>query len=154
MHSLQLLSQNLRRISKLYSRLLSCEIPVFESDACFAAILILSAQKAPVTQNKLAELLKVDKSRIVHLLLTLNKAQLVDIEVNPDDRRQHYVSLSARGREMAPLISQKVMHIDQLSKNGISNHDLSLFYEVTQKIEQNLAACIDEKSLKSLSPNV
>jgi len=145
MHSLQLLSQNLRLISKLYARLLSLEVPALDSQAHFSAMLALAEQATPITQNQLAEILKIDKSRGAFVVLALLKANLIEIEVNSADRREHLVRLSAGGIDMAKVILEKVKYIDDLSKTGISPNDLALFYNVSQKIERNLTANIGKK---------
>ena len=91
-----------------------------------------------MTQNKLAELLQIDKSRTAVIVFDLEKRGLVQIKINPDDRRQHYVSLSSTALTSIPNIELSIEKINQLAEAGIEQQKLSTFFEVSEMIQQNL----------------
>jgi DNA-binding MarR family transcriptional regulator len=138
MKSVQLISHGLRRINYLYNKKLSKELSAFELDHHFEVLLVLATQEKPVTQNKLAELLQIDKSRTAVIVFDLEKRGLVQIKINPDDRRQHYVSLSSSALTSIPHIEVSIEKINQLAEAGIEQQKLSTFFEVSEMIQQNL----------------
>jgi len=138
MEQVQLLSRNLRRVKQLYNRILLRELAVHGLDAHFEALLALSEQEKHVTQNNLAELLQMDKSRIVSIVYDLGKRHLILIKTNPADRREHYITLSAKGREAIPVIESIIKKVNEMANMGLSDEKLSAFFEVSALMHQNL----------------
>ena len=138
MKSVQLISQRLKKINHLYTKMISRELSPFELDHHFEVLLALAAQEKPVTQNKLAELLQIDKSRTAVIVFELEKRGLVQININPGDRRQHYVSLSASAVNSLPHIEISIEKVNQLAGAGIERQKLLTFFEVSEMIQQNL----------------
>jgi DNA-binding MarR family transcriptional regulator len=138
MKSVQLISHGLRRINHLYNKMLTKELSAFELDHHFEVLLVLATQKKPITQNKLAELLQIDKSRTAVIVFDLEKRGLIQIKINPDDRRQHYVSLSPSAITSIPHIQISIERINQLAEAGIEEQKLNTFFEVSEMIQQNL----------------
>jgi len=124
----------------LYSKMLSKELSAFKLDHHFEALLVLATQEKPVTQNKLAALLQIDKSRTAVIVFDLEKRGLIEIKVNPNDRRQHYVSLSSTALISIPHIEITIEKINQLAEAGIEQQKLSTFYEVSEMMQKNLIA--------------
>jgi DNA-binding MarR family transcriptional regulator len=118
--------------------MISKELSALELDHHFEVLLTLATQEKPVTQNKLAELLQIDKSRTAVIVFELEKRGLVQININPDDRRQHYVSLSPSAVNSIPHIEISVEKINQLAEAGIERQKLMTFFEVSEMIQQNL----------------
>jgi len=140
MSTVQLISQSLKKINYLYSKMLSKELSAFKLDHHFEALLVLATQEKPVTQNRLAELLQIDKSRTAVIVFDLEKRGLIEIKVNPNDRRQHYVSLSPTALTSIPHIEITIEKINQLAEAGIEQQKLSTFYEVSEMMQRNLVA--------------
>ncbi|MDP9081432.1 MAG: MarR family transcriptional regulator [Bacteroidota bacterium] len=138
MKSVQLISQRLKRINHLYTKMISKELSAFELEHHFEVLLALASQEKPVTQNKLAELLQVDKSRMAVIVFELEKRGMMQISVNPNDRREHYVSLSPSAINSIPHIELSVEKINQLAEAGIERQKLMTFFEVSEMIQQNL----------------
>ncbi|MCR8560110.1 MarR family transcriptional regulator [Mucilaginibacter sp. BJC16-A38] len=138
MKSVQLISQRLKRINHLYTKMISKELSAFELEHHFEVLLALASQEKPVTQNKLAELLQVDKSRMAVIVFELEKRGMMQISVNPNDRREHYVSLSPSAVTSIPHIELSVEKINQLAEAGIERQKLMTFFEVSEMIQQNL----------------
>jgi DNA-binding MarR family transcriptional regulator len=61
-------------------------------------ILDLLADRGPVAQRELAELMGIDHSVLVNLLNPLEAARLIKRERDTADRRRHVVSIAAAGR--------------------------------------------------------
>ena len=61
-------------------------------------ILDLLADRGPTGQRELAELMGIDHSVLVNLLNPLESERLIKRERDTDDRRRHYVKISAAGQ--------------------------------------------------------
>ncbi|XHR96185.1 MarR family winged helix-turn-helix transcriptional regulator [Mucilaginibacter sp. UC70_90] len=91
MENIHLLSQNLRLINYFYTRSLAKELSAMKVGYHFEVLLILARQEQPLTQNQLAELLHIDKSRVANIVSSLQEKKLVTVKTNPADRRQHHI---------------------------------------------------------------
>ena len=138
MKNAQLLSQNLRLINYLYMKNITRKLSAINADHHFEVLLILSAQNEPVTQNKLARLLHINKSRVANIVFELEEKKLINVQTNPADRRQHYVSLSADALRFIPYIETNVQAVNELTNKGISEEKLNIFFEVAETMAQNL----------------
>jgi DNA-binding MarR family transcriptional regulator len=138
MEHVQLLSRNLRKVKQLYNKLLLRELAAHDLDQHYEALLILAEQDKPITQNMLAELLQMDKSRIVSIVYALGKKKLIISKTNPADRREHYISLSAKARAAIPVIESVIRKVNELANAGLTDEKLSTFFEVSAMMHQNL----------------
>ncbi|MDB5032043.1 MarR family transcriptional regulator [Mucilaginibacter sp.] len=138
MKNVQLISRNLRQIDHLYTKKLTSEFSSIQVNNHYEVLLVLAKQKEPIMQNQLAELLQIDKSRMVNVLFYLEEKNLVIIKRNPADRRQHYVYLSPDALVSIPYIETKIQQINDLAERGISEEKLNIFFEVSENIRQNL----------------
>lgn len=109
-----------------------------ELDQHFEVLLMLATQDEPLTQNKLASLLQIDKSRMANTVFYLEQRKMVYTERNPADRREHYVYLSSSARPSVQQIMYTIEKINQLAEAGIAHEKLSTFFEVSEMIQQNL----------------
>jgi len=138
MKNTELLSQNLRLINYLYTRSLARELSSIQVNHHFEVLLTLAKQQEPITQNQLAELLHIDKSRVANIIFSMKESKIVVVKTNPADRRQHLISLSTNALKSIPYVEQKVMEINELANTGISEEKLVVFTEVAEAIMQNL----------------
>jgi DNA-binding MarR family transcriptional regulator len=138
MERVQVLSRNLRQINNLYTKILSKELSPLHLDHHFEVLLMLAVQEQPITQNKLAALMQIDKSRMANIIYDLEQKDLVYVQRNPEDRRQHYVYLSTNAKTSIPFIEQVVNKINEFAKAGITQEKLLAFFEVSEQIQQNL----------------
>jgi DNA-binding MarR family transcriptional regulator len=84
-----------RRVSQLYdSALEPCGLRTTQR-----AILSHIARSGMPSLGELAEALVMDRGALTHNLKPLEREGLVEINVDPDDRRNRQVELTARGRK-------------------------------------------------------
>jgi DNA-binding MarR family transcriptional regulator len=114
------------------------ELSPFELDHHFEALLTLAVEEKQITQNRLSELLQIDKSRTAVIVFDLEKRGLVQISINPHDRRQHYLSLSPLALSSIPHIELSIEKINELAEAGIEQQKLMTFFEVSEMIQHNL----------------
>ena len=83
-----------RRISQLYDTALAPSgLKVTQR-----AILVQISRSEPTTVGALAEALVMDSGALAHTLKPLERDRLVTIEIDPDDRRNRRITLTAKGR--------------------------------------------------------
>lgn len=138
MKNTELLSQNLRLINYFYTRNLARELSSVRLNHHFEVLLTLAKQQAPITQNQLAELLHIDKSRVAHIIFSMEESEIVIVKTNPADKRQHLISLSPHALKSVPYVEMKVREVNEMAKTGISEEKLMVFIEVAETMMQNL----------------
>ncbi|SEM61657.1 DNA-binding transcriptional regulator, MarR family [Mucilaginibacter gossypiicola] len=138
MKNIQLISKRLKKINYLYTKMILNELSPFELDHHFEVLLTLAVEEKQITQNRLSELLQIDKSRTAVIVFDLEKRGLVSININPEDRRRHYISLSPLAKSFIPHIELSVEKINQLAGAGIEQQKLMTFFEVSEMIQHNL----------------
>jgi len=141
MESNENISKILNRIARLYTNSLSQFLAGLDIDRYFDVLLILSVQCEPVTQKTLAVLMHIDKSRIVTILDYLNQKGYILVEQNPKDRREHFISLSDKGRSSIPSIKDAVRKNDDLMACGIRQNVFAKCLETLSVMETNLKTC-------------
>ena len=83
-----------RRISQLYDTALAPS----GLKATQRAILAQDSRSGPTTVGALAEALVMDAGALAHTLKPLERDRFVTIEIDPDDRRNRLITLTANGR--------------------------------------------------------
>jgi len=83
-----------RRISQLYDTALAPS----GLKTTQRAILAQTSRSGPTTMGALAEALVMDSGALAHTLKPLERDRLVAIEIDPDDRRNRLITLTAKGR--------------------------------------------------------
>ena len=83
-----------RRISQLYDRALAPSGLKSTQHAILAQI----SRSEPTTVGALAEALVMDSGALAHTLKPLERDRLVAVEIDPDDRRNRLITLTAKGR--------------------------------------------------------
>lgn len=67
---------------------------------------LISQQSGRISQQQLADQLLSDKVTMVRMLDCLANAELIVRQVNPDDRRQHLLSVTEKGKAWIPMIEK------------------------------------------------
>jgi len=138
MKNVQLISKRLKKINYLYTKMILSELSPFELDHHFEALLTLAIEEKQITQNRLSELLQIDKSRTAVIVFELEKRGLISINITPEDRRRHYISLSPLALRFIPHIELSIEKINELAGAGIEQQKLMTFFEVSEMIQHNL----------------
>ncbi|QEM06453.1 winged helix-turn-helix transcriptional regulator [Mucilaginibacter rubeus] len=133
-----LLSKNLRRLSRLYTRTIARELPVFQSEYFIEILMFLASRTSPATQKELADYLQVDKSRMVIMVDELTRQEYVFTEINPRDRREHFVFLTEHGNLLVPIIRSAIDKVDTVLYKELNKELLDCFHAILVKMEQNL----------------
>lgn len=91
-----------------------------------------------ITQNKLAELSKKDKTNIARILEKLEKKSLIEKLRDDVDKRAFRLYLSTKGKQTKEELTQLTLNILKKSTKGISEDDHTVCLNVLKKIYSNL----------------
>lgn len=106
------------------------------SDATRMPLLALYVQAEPMRQKDLADVLYLDTSSLVRVLEQLRKAQLVDWDSDPADRRTKCIVLTPDGRKAAALILARSLEIEQAILSSLSLEEQGVTRQSLEKISQ------------------
>jgi DNA-binding MarR family transcriptional regulator len=132
-----MLSNDLRRVSKLYIKVLGQYLPEPHSEFMAETMLLIAHSKTPVTLERLLTYLENDKRTIVKSLQELVNIGYVSVEKVTSVRKDDRLNLTQVGRVIIPEIEEAVAIAENKLK-GQANIDLQAFSLALRKIELNL----------------
>jgi MarR family transcriptional regulator for hemolysin len=101
-------------------------------------VLKLIAKSEFITQQCLANGLKIDKAGIVRMIDYLSEKALVKREVNPNDRREHRIVATKKGLRYVAKIESTFDEINEKAFSGFNKTEKKQFLEMCQRINENL----------------
>ena len=108
------------------------------SDATRMPLLVLYVQDKALRQKDLAQALYLESSSLVRVLAQLQKAQWVQWDYDPSDRRTKRIALTPAGRKVAALILEKSMEIEQTILADLSANEIQVTRGALGKISGRL----------------
>ncbi len=152
------LAKVLAFISKQYVGAASKKLSKLEIKRYYYALLVIEEEQPDITQQLLAELLKIDKVSVFRMVDYFCKHGVLERKVNIEDRRSQYLQLTDKGKKITPVIRNIYKEVNSAAFEGISNEDKALFFKVAAKVALNLESMpngntkIDLKELGSSRP--
>lgn len=131
-------SRKLILLGKLYLSELVKNIGHLDISRYYYVLTLITYHDGELTQKALGEMLGKDKSSIVSILDVLSEEGFVCREINPADRRQHFLSVTEKAKKAVPEIVQA---FEQMNKNivgNISADEMLIFNNVLHKMQENL----------------
>ena len=125
-------------LSKLYYGILTKNLEKLDTDRYFTILYYIQNNNGCCCQQDICDTLYVDKTAMVKILDSLNKAGFIERKVNPNDRRQHYISLSKKGEKQTKEIGRAFAILDKQLFNHISEKDKHSFKSVLKQLTENL----------------
>lgn len=137
-----LLSKELRRLIRLYARLIAKELPEPHTEYMAEMILILAHKGHSMTQKELTVCMQVDKSRMVMMVEELNKLNYLFVVRNPLDRREHFIQLTEKGKRLVPIIETAIKQVNKVVHQHLATSAIVRFEDTIRQIEQNLTNAV------------
>ncbi len=125
-------------VTKYYYGALSKMLEDLEVERHFTTLLLIGNTKDKCTQQYLSDMLHVDKVYMVHILDYLNKKGMIKRLVNPNDRREHLITLTTKGQKAFPRIKSAIKEMNEIALNNISPENQLVFWEAAQTVMNNL----------------
>ncbi|MCR8558311.1 MarR family transcriptional regulator [Mucilaginibacter sp. BJC16-A38] len=148
MQPLKKISKSLKHASLLYNKLLYQQLAGMGLDNYAEILLIISDSEQPLSQNQLAELFQIDKSRMVNILFKLSQNDFITIKQDPDDRRRHNIYLTPKARKIIPEIENILNNTTTMASNGIPSEKLDCCIDVLEIMRKNLSTILAKKTIK------
>ena len=82
--------------------------------------------------------LNITKSVASNLVKRMVQNGLVELEVNPNDKRAKYVHLTEKSRSQMKQIKSFFDRLDRSLLEGVSEEELAIFEEVLDKLQANV----------------
>jgi len=124
-------------LSKLYYGVLSKQLENLDIERYFS-VLYFIYQNPRCTQQHICNQLAVDKTAMVKVMNYLIKADYIQREINPEDRREHFVVLSKKGKKQTGAIVNAFQQIDKQMFARIPKSEQKTFMKVLEKATINL----------------
>ena len=125
-------------LSKLYYGVLTKNLEHLDIDRYFAVLYYIHEHKECCCQQKICNDLVIDKTAMVKVLDHLAQQGMIEKRVNPEDRREQFISLSKKGDRQTKEIIQMFESVDEAMFKGVSESDKKAFLSVLNKTTDNL----------------
>jgi DNA-binding MarR family transcriptional regulator len=124
-------------MSKRYYGVLSKCLEDLEVERYYS-ILYFLAENDGCTQQHICNNLAVDKTAMVKVIDYLIKAGYIDRNVNPDDRREHFIVLTKKGFKHTQEVVNAFKSLDDKIFADISKTEKDIFIKVLCRLTSNL----------------
>ncbi len=157
LHYKQLCLQQLRKQKILsgrqYTGALSTALEGCGADRYLSLMLFLHHAQRPMKQQFLADSLGIDKASMVRMLDYMVERNLIERVVNPANRREYLLELTATGKRKIPRIEKEITHTDNLLFEGISPLARKKFLKTLKQLAGNAVAIPTRPVTIQFKPN-
>ena len=124
-------------LSKLYYGVLSKSLEDLDIERYFSILYFLD-QNNGCSQQCICNNLAIDKTAMVKVIDYLIKADYIKREVNPEDRREHFIVLTKKGQKRTDEIVRSFTVLDKEMFSGVSKKEVDTFNKILDKVAANL----------------
>lgn len=126
------------QLVKIYLGAFSKRVEDMDISRYHYLLLLIAEHQGQPTQKKLAEIMGKDKSAMVNIIDTLTAKGYVYREINPSDRREQLIKITAKAEKDIPAIKASFELLNKKATEGISSEKLDIFNEVLKQMAVNL----------------
>ncbi|AUS08917.1 hypothetical protein C1X05_08705 [Laceyella sacchari] len=94
------------------------------------------------SQQKLSELLLVNKSATVKAINKLEELGFVERRVNQEDKRYYHVYLTSKGWSVMPQLKKIVAEVQEELFRGMSDEERTLLLRLMRKMAHNITTTV------------
>lgn len=124
--------------SKLYYGVLSKSLEELDIERYFSVLYFLHYNNR-CSQQFICNHLAVDKTAMVKVMNYLIKMGYIEREVNPKDKREHFIGLTRTGKKHTKMIVAAFEAIDQAIFSDLAEKEKDIFLGTMAKLSQKLA---------------
>lgn len=117
---------------------LSKRIKHLDINRYYYPLTLIYLNSGKLSQKALAEMLDKDKSAIVTIIDVLSETGYVQRVVNPDDRREHLITTTAKADKDVPQIIAAFQELNKDMTKGITPQEMEIFLKVVQQMKMNM----------------
>jgi DNA-binding MarR family transcriptional regulator len=123
--------------SKFYYGVLSRQLEGLEVERYYSILYFLNCNSG-CTQQFICNHLAIDKTAMVKVMEYLVDCGYVERKVNPDDRREHIITLTRKGEQRTREIVKCFDQLDKQLFDGITEAERQTFVDILARTTQNL----------------
>lgn len=124
-------------LSKLYYSVLSKSLEELDVERYYSVLFFLNENNG-CNQQCICNNLAIDKTAMVKVIDYLIKVGFVDRNVNPDDRREHFIVLTKKGLKQTAEIVKAFEDIDREIFSSIPKEEQVVFNKVMCQLSSKL----------------
>lgn len=124
-------------LSKLYYSVLSKSLESIDIERYYSILFFLNENNG-CNQQCICNNLAIDKTAMVKVIDYLIKVGFVDRNVNPDDRREHFIVLTKKGLKQTAEIVKAFEDIDKEIFSSIPKEEQLIFNKVLCQLSSKL----------------
>lgn len=132
------ISRKLIHVAKVYLNVLSKRVEHLGINRYWYVLSVIHANNGKLTQKALGEKLGKDKSAMVSIIDFLTDRGYVYREINPNDRREHFLKVTAKAETAVPEIVEAFNAINDTVTEKVSDSEMETFFKVLFKMEESL----------------
>jgi MarR family transcriptional regulator for hemolysin len=132
------ISRKLNNLGRICLNILSRRIKHLDINRYYYPLTLIYINNGRLSQKALAEMLDKDKSAIVSIIDVLSEKGYVNRVVNPDDRREHLISVTEKAEKDIPHIIAAFEEMNRDLTKDISAEEMQTFYNVLYKMRINI----------------
>ncbi len=124
-------------LSKLYYSVLSKSLENIDVERYYSILFFLNEHNG-CNQQCICNNLAIDKTAMVKVIDHLIKVGFVDRNVNPEDRREHFIVLTKKGQKQTAEIVKAFNDIDKEIFSIVSKEEQAVFNKVMCQLSSKL----------------
>jgi DNA-binding MarR family transcriptional regulator len=124
-------------LSKYYYGVLSKSLENIDSERYFSVLYFLNENNG-CNQQCICNNLAIDKTAMVKVIDYLIKNDMVERDINPNDRREHFIKLTKKGLKQTEEVVKAFKAIDNKMFSNIPKEDQEVFMRVLSQLSSNL----------------
>lgn len=125
-------------LGKLYVTQLAKSLKHLGIERQFSVLVLLDKMGSKCSQKVIGEMLHIDKAMMVGVIDGLSKKGFIKRTQNPNDRREYWIQLTARGKESMPEILDTVRRLNKSIMKGIPQTEVKKLHCQLETIYKNL----------------
>lgn len=90
-----------------------------------------------ISQDRLTEIVRVDKSATARMVKSLEKKGLIKREIDQEDKRNRKLFLTDRGRQLYPVLKEALSEYNRQLTSEWSDDQYELVYQSLQSIHKS-----------------
>lgn len=124
-------------LSKYYYGVLSKSLENIDSERYFSILYFLNDNNG-CNQQCICNNLAIDKTAMVKVIDYLIKNDMVERDINPNDRREHFIKLTKKGLKQTEEVVKAFKAIDNKMFSNIPKEDEEVFMRVLSQLSSTL----------------
>jgi MarR family transcriptional regulator for hemolysin len=132
------LGRHFAMLTKMYFGALTKRLEHLEIDRHYSILILVEKNPEKCTQQFISNELKIDKASMVRIVDYMVKKDFLKRTINPSDRREHRMELTAKAKKFMPVIHKEISNLNSAATKGLNNNQVKEFYSAISKVSVNL----------------